>query len=517
MSWRVPVLVIGVGLLLRVAWIVAPAGAVDGDEAVFGLMALHILEGKDYPIYSWGAHYAGAVVSYLAALGYWAFGMGATALKSATLPFAAGYLAVTYGLARLVLDDRSALVALLVAAVPPAVALDVSVKATGGYPETLCFGGIVLLLTFRLPEAAPPSASLRRHLFLLGFAGGFGFYILPLILPYLVVGSLFLVWHRRSLLSRGAWGWIAAGGLLGVSPMLIYNFQHSGATILRLGSRVLDVSKTEALDPGINLLTVAGWLFRYLSSLPERLFTLFQNVGPLLGLGTAVGTVVACGIVMGAMLALWRHGAKDNRAANRVLLGRWCVWLVPGLLLFALVAALDRPRHLVPLYSVLPLGVAALYERVRTASPSAAHVMLAALALIVGWNLAHSAVLSRLKMVEPLVQAASQRGIRSLYTDYEIAYRVMFASQEKILASPTAWTQAPGLIADRTPDITCLVDSLPAPAYVFFQGGPEAEWFAEGLVRRHIAFARQTIEPFELFTGLSEPVRSSELPVSKTW
>lgn len=517
MSRRVPALIIVVGLLIRFAWFFTPAGYPSADEAVFGLMALHVQDGREYPLYMWGAHYAGAVVSYLAALGYWMFGMGAIVLKSATLPFVAGYLAVTYGLARLVFDERSALVALLLAAIPPAVALDVSVAAAGGYPETLCFGGLVLLLAFRLHESASPSAGLRGHLFLLGLVAGFGFYILPLILPYLAVATLFLLRHRRPALSHGGWTWLGIGGLLGVSPMLIYNLQYDGATFLRLGSRVLDVSKAEALDPGINLLTVVGWLLRYLSNLPERLFTLFQNVGPLLGFETAVGAVVTWGIMIGAMLALWHHGAKDNPAPNRVLLGRWCALLVPSLLLFALVAALDRPRHLAPLYSILPLGIAALHGRIRAARPWAANVMLAALMAVVGWNLSYRAALGGLKPVEPLIQAASQLGIKSLYADYWIAYPVMFASKEKILASPTAWTQAPGLIADRTPDITRQVDRLPNPAYVFFLDRPEAEWFAGGLARRNITFARRTIGPFELFAGLSEPIRSSELPVSKEW
>ena len=517
MSWRVPVLVIGGGLLLRVVWIFTPAGVADADEAVFGLMALHILEGKDYPIYSWGAHYAGAMVSYLAALEYWAFGVGERVLKSATLPFVASYLAVTYGLARSMFDDRTALVALLLAAVPPTVALDVSIKATGGYPETLCFGGLVLLMTFRLPSAVSESGGRHRNLFLLGFTGGFGFYILPLILPYLAVASLFLLRHRRDVLGHGGWAWIAVGGMLGVSPMLIYNMQFHGATIVRLGSRVLDVSKAEALDPGMTVSTVAGWIMRYAGHLPERLFTILQNIGPLLGFETAIGAVLAGSIVIGAMLALWHHGGQDSRAGTGALWGRWCALLVPAMLLFALIAALDRPRHLIPLYSVLPLGVAALYARFRAARPRLAHVMLAALMAALAWDLAHSAVLSRLKPVEPLVRSAHQLGVRSLYADYEIAYRVMFASRETILASPTAWTQAPGLIADRTPDITRQVDSLPSPAYVFFREGPEAAWFAEGLARRHIAFVRQTIEPFELFTGLSAPVRSHELPVSKAW
>ncbi len=268
MSWTRPALIILlIGLLVRVAWLFTPAGYPDADEAVFGLMALHIQQGRDYPLYCWGAHYAGALVSYLAALCYWVMGMGAVALKSATLPFAAGYLAVTYGLARLMLDERSALVALLIAAVPPTAALTMSVKATGGYPETLCLGGLVLLLAFRFSTENRSDTEARRQLFLLGCVGGFGFYILPLITPYLVIALWFLCRHHRDGLHRTRVGWLAAGGLLGVSPLLIYNVVYPGASVLRLGSRVLSVSKAEVLDPGAGPMTAVGWIGQYAAGL----------------------------------------------------------------------------------------------------------------------------------------------------------------------------------------------------------------------------------------------------------
>ncbi|MDR7545242.1 MAG: hypothetical protein QN120_13440, partial [Armatimonadota bacterium] len=283
-----PILVL-LGLTLRAVWFFTPAGYPDADEAVFGLMALHIQQGREYPLYCWGAHYAGTAVSYLAALGYSLIGMGVPALKGATLPFVAGYLGATYGIARLLFDARSALVALAVAAVPPATALTLSVKATGGYPETLCFGSLVLLLAFRLPASAQSAHDLRRHLALLGLAGGFGLYVLPLVTPYLVVAGWFLYRHHRPALSGGNVAWLAAAGLAGVSPMLVYNLQHSGATVLRLGSRVLNVSRADAAGAVDNPAMVVAWLGQYMAGLPEHLASVVRNVGPLLDLDGAAG------------------------------------------------------------------------------------------------------------------------------------------------------------------------------------------------------------------------------------
>ena len=513
MRWRVPALIAAAGLVLRFAWFFTPAGLPDGDEAVFGLMALHILDGRDYPIYCWGAHYAGAVVSYLAAVGFWLFGVGGVVLKSSTLPFAAGYLAVTFAMARTVLDDGAARIALLLAAIPPAIPFTFSVMATGGYPETLFFGGLVLLLTFRLPrvQAGIP----RGHLLLLGFTAGFGLYILPLILPYLAVASTFLLLHRRIALERGGWVWLLTGALVGASPMLIYNIQSPFATLLRLGSRVLSVSRDEALGPGTGVGTAAGWIAHYASGLPARLPEILGNLGPLLGLKAPGGTVLACTIGTTATLSLWRNVRREGTSAAGEPLGRFLAWFVPTVLLFAWVTGLNRPRHLLPLYSVLPLGFAAFYGRIRAARPWAARAILILFLVIAGWDLFEAAPIPAGAHVAPLIQTAEELEIRGLYTDYDTTYQVMFTSREAILASPTAWAER--VISDRTPEITRQVDLLPHPAYVFPKGSTEAAWFAQGLVRRSITFTRHTADPFELFTDLSMPVRSKMLPVGSDW
>jgi len=513
--WGAPVLIIAGGLFLRLTWIRTPAGLPDGDEAAFGLMALHILEGREYPLYLWGAHYAGAVVSYIAAMGFWLFGVSGVVLKSSTLPFTAGYLAVTYGLGRYLSNEGTARVALLLAAIPPAVPLNFSVKALGGYPETLCFGGLVLLMTFSLPVERSPSRGLGGHLAVLGFSGGFGLYILPLILPYVAVGSLFLFLHRRHVLRRGGWAWILAGGLLGASPLLAYNLQFPFATLLRLGSRVLDVSRDEALRPGTDVATGAAWIAQYLRQLPARFPVVLRSLGPLLGFTGDPGILIAWIIMAGATLALWRAGREGAASASGWASARYCALLIPGVLLFAWLTGLNRPRHLVPLYSVLPLGLAALYNRLRSARPWIARAALTVLLLSTARDMIEAARIPSGVPMAPLIQAAERLGVRGVYTDYDIAYRLMFATREAILASPTAWPQ--GVISDRTPEVTRQVDHLPNPAYVFLLGTPEAGWFAQGLVRRGIRFTRNPVGPFELFTDLSAPVRSAVLPVGSEW
>ncbi|MEI8191052.1 MAG: hypothetical protein WCI75_15170 [candidate division NC10 bacterium] len=507
-------LLVFLGLVLRLGWFLTPAGALDADEAVFGLMALHILQGRDYPLFCWGAHYAGAVVSYIAAAGFHLFGTNGLVLKCATLPFVAGYLAATYGLARTCLDSRGAGLALLFAAVPPAIPLAFSVKATGGYPETLCLGGLALLLTFRFPRNPPVSYPVRTHLFLLGLTSGFGLYILPLILPYLGIAVVFLALHRWPLF-RSHGPWLLTGGFLGVSPLIVHNLLYPFASVLRLGSRVLEVSRQEASQASWEVAAPFTWLMDHAARLPGRLPTLLGNVGPLLGLTTSVGALAGVAILAIAGAALWRARGIPGQDGRDVPCGIWLACLMPAILLFAWLTGLNRPRHLVSLYSVVPIGLSAVCTQIRMASPRLARFVLAAVLLGAGANIIAAATIHSTASVEELHHTFRTRGTRAVYTDYWIAYPLMFASREAVLAAPIAWADGP--ISDRTPAITRQVDRLASPAYAFLRMRPEAEWFAHGLQRRNVAFRREAIAEFDVFTELSAPVRSASLPVTRGW
>jgi hypothetical protein len=116
--------------------------------------------------------------------------------------------------------------------------------------------------------------------------------------------------------------------------------------------------------------------------------------------------------------------------------------------------------------------------------------------------------------LEPLVADLSRHGVRAIYTDYDTAYRTMFLTGRQIAASPTAWDAT--VMRDRTPGVTREVDDSASPGYVFASAAPAA-WFAEGLQTRRVSASRRSAGDFEVFSGLSAPVRSAALPVRPGW
>jgi hypothetical protein len=504
------------GVALRIGWLLLPAGQPDGDDAVFGLMARAIADGREYPLFCWGAHYGGTLSSYLGAALFRLIGDGTPVFRGLGLPFAAGYLVATHAVARAALGARSARIALLFAAVSPAIPLAYSVKI-GGYAETLCGGALLLLLAVRLPDnASGPHPCRQSGLGGLGFLAGFGLYTFPLIIPHVMITGGFLLTRRRLALSRPGWIWLLAGFGVGLLPLMVHNAIHPFSTALRLGSRVLDVSRGEFLQSAMSIETVLGWIVRYTAALPTRLLTALGNAGPLLGLEGVPGAIVAWGLILGALWALGSRQTGPDRAPLSRDVRRCCAWLIPVATGFVWLAGLDRPRHLMPLWSVLPIGCAALCARAERIRPAVGRLLQLLMIGSAVWSLIVAAPLRAGAPVESLHRATDRLGVPGIYADYEIAYLVMYASRERLLASPIAWTQG-AVISDRTPATTARVDGLPNPGYVFRHDSPQAAWFVAGLERRGITYRRHRVDSFDLITEVSRPIRSREFPVTERW
>src|SRR2546426_10686088 len=78
------ILVICVGaVLMKVALLLTSQRALDSDEAILGLMALHIKQGLSHPLFFYGQSYdAGAgVFAHAAALAFAAVGVSGMSLK----------------------------------------------------------------------------------------------------------------------------------------------------------------------------------------------------------------------------------------------------------------------------------------------------------------------------------------------------------------------------------------------------------------------------------------------------
>src|SRR5205814_9588214 len=99
MRRHLPFLLILVGTaIVRFVILFLSQTHVTSDEAIIGLMAKHISEGRYFPFYFYGVAYNASCAweAYLAVIPFWLFGVGVIALKVPTVLLSLACLALFY-------------------------------------------------------------------------------------------------------------------------------------------------------------------------------------------------------------------------------------------------------------------------------------------------------------------------------------------------------------------------------------------------------------------------------------
>ncbi|MEV4630228.1 glycosyltransferase family 39 protein [Micromonospora sp. NPDC049523] len=211
------------GVVYRLVLLLHEVPPANSDEATSGLVAMHVAQGREFPLFFYGQHYMGALESYLAAPLFAVFGPSTLALRLPNLLLYAAFLALAWQLARRLYTPWLATVTVGLLAFGSDRVLKNQLVTAGGYPEMNPAGVLLALLAVNLGLAR--WAGRRRLVAYAGFGlvAGLTLWDDWLVLPYVgAAGLLLLVVGRRELTGRA--GLALGGGLLvGLVPIVAHN------------------------------------------------------------------------------------------------------------------------------------------------------------------------------------------------------------------------------------------------------------------------------------------------------
>ncbi len=192
-------------LIIRMWLVLRTHGIIDGDEALVGIQAEHILRGE-LPIYFYGQPYLGSLEAYFIALLFAIVGPSIWALRAEPILLSLILVWLTWrlasalaGAAQLPLYARRyfVIIATLLAAVPPLYDGVAELRTWGGLIETLILMLLLLLSAFQLTRRWQAGAS-KRELTLrwvgIGFIVGLGFWIYPLIISAILTAAAWIIY-----------------------------------------------------------------------------------------------------------------------------------------------------------------------------------------------------------------------------------------------------------------------------------------------------------------------------------
>ncbi len=485
------------GFALRFLYLLTPG--LDSDQAIFGLMAVHILRGE-FPVFQWGYHYMGTIESIVAAPIMLLLGPTRLALDLSPTLFSLLFAYAAYRLAREAAGQRAGLWALAFACFPPIYLVWTAVVARGAYSETLALGTLACSFALRAVDAET-SADERRALIGAGAALGLSFWThLNTVIYGTAILAFWLIEKPRLVLQAIPW----AGGafMLASAPFWYVSVLTRFDTLFVVG----------APPPPFRARLVRAIVYRLPIVLGIRLDGGVVSTWPG-GIAWSIAAIQA-GAVGLLLRSAWRTDAAPERRAARLLLlfttTLFAVYLISPF------SGADTQRYLVPFYTVLAVAPALLVVRVGQSAPGlAAALGIALVVLQLVPTIREADALAPEDRARYHAERASERklfdtleslDLRAVYADsYWDGARFTFDARERVIfANP---------FDDRSHAYLDAADGTDRPAFLFHEP-TNAAAFEQTLALAGAHYTKRNVEGYLVYSDIVPlPRGGAEIPI----
>jgi hypothetical protein len=257
-------LILALALSLRLWLLQMEAFRFSSDEAVVGLMAKHIAEGRPIPAFYYGQNYLNSNEALLTAGAFAVFGPSLDVLRGVQVIIYLLVLLSAYWAARQICQDpRLALLATLLMAIPTMVGTLYTAMSFGGHHSSIIYANLIYGLGWRVTVRGERQG---RTWALLGGVMGLAWWTYGAsAIPIGIIGLIGLRHFRRDL-----WRQYALAGLgfaLGSGPWWLYNLQHEwaawaalfGGDAQSIGFQTLPISQKLLAYVFLGLSSLYGW------------------------------------------------------------------------------------------------------------------------------------------------------------------------------------------------------------------------------------------------------------------
>ncbi len=193
-----------IAIVVRVFIVIHTQGFIDGDEALVGIQAEHILRGE-LPIYFYNQPYMGSLEAYIMAGIFAIVGPSVWALRAEPILLSLVVVWLTWKLASALADTAQLSlhakqwfmnISVFLATIPPLYDTVLELRALGGYVEIFIFMLLLMLFTLQLTNRRAAGASRRELVWCwagTGFIVGLGLWVNPLISYAILAAAIWIV------------------------------------------------------------------------------------------------------------------------------------------------------------------------------------------------------------------------------------------------------------------------------------------------------------------------------------
>jgi hypothetical protein len=258
-----------IAIVVRAFIVIHTQGFIDGDEALVGIQADHILRGE-LPIYFYNQPYMGSLEAYIMAGIFAIVGPSVWALRAEPILLSLFVIWLTWKLASALADTARLplhakqwfmTIAVLLATIPPLYDTVLELRTLGGYVETFIFMLLLMLFALELTNRRAAGASIRKLAWLwacIGFIIGLGLWVNPLIIYAVLAAAIWIAWDwlkalrvRQTFLKTLLLPALASipACIVGLAPAIYWGAFNQWQNI----TYILQMSGTPALLPDVRV------------------------------------------------------------------------------------------------------------------------------------------------------------------------------------------------------------------------------------------------------------------------
>ena len=488
------------GLGYRIFAVLRGIPPTNSDEGTIGLAALHIAEGRAFPVYFYGQHYMGTLEAYLAAPIVVFTGPTVLALRVPNLLLYAVFLLVMWLMTRRLYTAWFATFVVGILAFGSDRILRNQLIAGGGYPEINPAGAALVLLSVVLAS--------RRSIPLYGLFGliaGLMVWDDQLVAPYVAAAVVVLLVGgvgRRAALALGV------GAVVGALPLIIHDVTSRWRdtvipTFLNLSGGGEEASLYDRFFGGFVFgMPMAGGMCH-----PGRCEPWQMWWGP-----AWVVLVAVAGVLAWRCLRRARAGTPPDRAEVVRQTARLALLIagVVSLLMFlrsnpAGNSPVESSRYLHCLLISLPAVLWPLWAAVtrRTGWLRWAGVVgLAAVTFTAGF--ATVSVLRNVAFIDAIDDRQSalladleRRGVTRFYTEYWTCNHIAYLADERVVCAVVDDDLSHGF--DRYFPYRAEVAAAPRQTFALPEGSPASAALRDYLEARDVAFTHEVVAGYDVY------------------
>ncbi len=516
----------------------------NGDEAMMTVMAQHISEGKEHPIFYYGQNYLGTLEAYTGALLFKIFGFSVWSMRLGSVLFYTGFLICMYLITSRIFTKSFALVVLLLLSLGSQYVYSYQISPLG-YTELSFLCALLFLLAYALAANNPSYGRWLRPIGFLcwGILAGLLVWEQLVTAPYILVsGLLLLLCCWRSLL-KGSIVFVALGLIIGAWPLISYNLHaapgtdslHTFLSMSSLGSGSSYHWYDYITSTLFIIIPVSLGLFPrcYIQNVPFKPDSQVPHSHLCFALQGTYGTsylllFLASAILIGiGLLTAWRArvSQRNTEVGEKPNLTRYYAQLLlllgAGLTLivfaknttsvysgalgvrYILCTAVSLPAILWPLWYIgSSKRSPKLLQRTLLAFRVAiliAVLLVSAKATMSVFHLIPETQVENAQRAQ-LITRLEQMHITRFYSEYWTCNALVAASQEQLICGDT-WLGNGSFVHgyDRYYPYRLVVQSSPNPGFVFPQGANQIDVLNKLLKDSRIPYQHVTFEGYEIY------------------